>query len=149
MKSGIRHVGIVVQDIQKSINFWRDHFDFSIYLDQIEEGEFIEHLLNIPNVKVRTVKMKGEDNSLVELLYFFGKQDIDQWRGNLTSTGLTHLALNINNLEEKIKKLQSHGFELINQPRKSENGSVLVAFIEGPEGILLELVESVNKIDKI
>jgi catechol 2,3-dioxygenase-like lactoylglutathione lyase family enzyme len=143
MKSGIRHVGIVVQDIQKSIYFWRDHFDFSIYLDQIEEGEFIEHLLNIPNVKVRTVKMKGQDNSLIELLYFFEKQDIDQWRGNLTSTGLTHLALNVNNLNEKIKKLQSHGFELINQPRKSENGSVMVAFIEGPEGLLIELVEQI------
>jgi catechol 2,3-dioxygenase-like lactoylglutathione lyase family enzyme len=143
MKSGIRHVGIVVQDIQKSIYFWRDHFDFSIYLDQIEEGEFIEHLLNIPNVKVRTVKMKGQDNSLIELLYFFEKQDIDQWRGNLTSTGLTHLALNVNNLNEKIKKLQSRGFELINQPRKSENGSVMVAFIEGPEGLLIELVEQI------
>jgi len=142
MKSGIRHVGIVVQDIQESINFWRDHFDFSIYLDQIEEGEFIEHLLNIPNIKVRTVKMKGQDNTLIELLYFFEKRDINQWRGNLTSTGLTHLALNINNLNEKIEKLQSLGFELINQPRKSENGSVLVAFIKGPEGILIELVES-------
>jgi len=142
MKSGIRHVGIVVQDIQESINFWRDHFDFSIYLDQIERGEFIEHLLNIPNIKVRTVKMKGQDNTLIELLYFFEKRDINQWRGNLTSTGLTHLALNINNLNEKIEKLQSLGFELINQPRKSENGSVLVAFIKGPEGILIELVES-------
>ena len=143
MKSGIRHVGIVVQDIQKSINFWRDHFDFSIYLDQIEEGPFIEHLLNIPKVKIRTVKMNGQDNSLIELLYFFEKQDIAQWQGNLTSTGLTHLALNINNLNEKIKKLQAHGFKLINQPRKSENGSVLVAFVEGPEGLLIELVEQI------
>ena len=143
MKSGIRHVGIVVQDIQQSINFWRDHFDFSIFLDQIEEGPFIEHLLNIPKVKIRTVKMKGQDDSLIELLYFFEKQDIDQWRGNLTSTGLTHLALNINNLNEKIEKLQFQGFKLINQPRKSENGSVLVAFVEGPEGLLIELVEQI------
>ncbi len=143
MKSGIRHVGIVVQDIQKSINFWRDHFDFSIFLDQIEEGPFIEHLLNIPKVKIRTVKMNGQDNSLIELLYFFEKQDVDLWQGNLTSTGLTHLALNVNNLSEKIKKLQSHGFKLINQPRKSENGSVIVVFVEGPEGLLLELVEQV------
>ena len=142
MKSGIRHVGIVVQDIQNSINFWQDHFNFSIFLDQIEEGPFIEHLLNMPNVKVRTVKMNGEDNSLIELLYFFGKQDVDKWRGNLTSTGFTHLALNINNLNEKIKKLQSQGFKVINQPRISENGSVLVAFVEGPEGLLLELVEA-------
>jgi len=144
MKSGIRHVGIVVQDIQKSINFWLDHFDFSIFLDQIEEGPFIEHLLNIPKVKIRTVKMNGQDNSLIELLYFFEKQDVDQWQGNFTSTGLTHLALNINNLNEKIKKLQSHGFKLINQPRASENGSVLVAFVEGPEGLLIELVEQVT-----
>ena len=149
MKSGIRHVGIVVQDIEQSINFWRDHFDFSIFLDQIEEGKFIEHLLNMPKVKVRTVKMKGQDNSLIELLYFYEKKDIDLWRRNLTSTGLTHLALNIINLNEKVNNLQSEGFKLINTPRKSENGSVLVAFIEGPEGILLELVESENKIDKI
>jgi catechol 2,3-dioxygenase-like lactoylglutathione lyase family enzyme len=143
MKSGIRHVGIVVQDIQKSINFWRDHFDFSIFLDQIEEGPFIEHLLNIPKVKIRTVKMNSQDNSLIELLYFFEKQGVALWQGNLTSTGLTHLALNVNNLNEKIKKLQSHGFKIINTPRKSENGSVLVAFVEGPEGLLIELVEQI------
>jgi len=143
MKSGIRHVGIVVQDIQKSINFWLDHFDFSIFLDQIEEGPFIEHLLNIPKVKIRTVKMNGQDNSLIELLYFFEKKDVDLWQGNLTSTGLTHLALNVNNLNEKIKKLQSNGFKIINTPRKSENGSVLVAFVEGPEGLLIELVEQI------
>ena len=147
MKSGIRHVGIVVQDIDQSINFWRDHFDFSISIDQIEEGQFIEHLLNMPNVKVRTVKMKGQDDSLLELLYFFDKHDIDQWQGNLTSTGLTHLALNVNNLNEKIKNLQSDGYKLINQPRKSEISSASVAFIKGPEGILIELVESIEQID--
>ena len=143
MKSGIRHIGIVVQDIQKSINFWQDHFNFSIFLDQIEEGPFIEHLLNMPNVKVRTVKMNGEDNSLIELLYFFEKQDVDQWRGSLTSTGLTHLAINVSNLDKKINELVFKGYKLVNQPRKSENGSVRVAFVEGPEGLLLELVESV------
>ena len=143
MKSGIRHVGIVVQDIQKSIDFWRDHFNFSIFIDQIEEGPFIEHLLNMPNVKVRTVKMNGEDNSLIELLYFFKRDDIDQWRGNLTSTGLTHVALNVSNLDKKIDDLVFKGYKLVNQPRKSENGSVRVAFVEGPEGLLLELVESV------
>lgn len=143
MKSGIRHVGIVVQDIEKSINFWREHFDFSIFLDQIEEGPFIEHLLNMPRVKVRTVKMNGEDNSLIELLHFFETKDIDQWRGNLTSTGLTHLALNVRYLDRKIDKLVLNGYNLVNQPRKSENGSVRVAFVEGPEGLLLELVESV------
>jgi hypothetical protein len=46
-------------------------------------------------------------------------------------------------LNEKIKKLQSNGFKIINTPRKSENGSVLVAFVEGPEGLLIELVEQI------
>ncbi len=143
MKSGIRHVGIVVQDIEKSINFWRDHFDFSIFLDQIEEGPFIEHLLNMPSVKVRTVKMNGQDDSLIELLHFFKNQDIDKWRGNLFSTGLTHLALNVSNLNKKIDELVFKGYKLVNQPRNSENGTVRVAFVEGPEGLLLELVESI------
>ena len=145
MKSGIRHVGLVVQDIEQSINFWRDYFDFSILLDQIEEGSFIEHLLNMPGVKVRTVKMNGQDNSIIELLYFFEGQRSYKWSGNLTTTGLTHVALNINNLNKKIVKLQSEGFKVINQPRVSVNGSVLVAFIEGPEGILIELVEQVSR----
>ena len=143
MVTGIRHVGIVVQNIEGSIDFWQNYFDFSIFLDQIEEGQFIEHLLNIPRVKVRTVKMKAPDNSLIELLYFFDNQDVDKWRGNLTTTGLTHLALNVKNLRIKIKDLNDAGFKAINQPRVSENGSALVAFVRGPEELLLELVELV------
>jgi catechol 2,3-dioxygenase-like lactoylglutathione lyase family enzyme len=143
MKIGLRHVGIVVQNIEESIQFWEKHFNFSVYLDQIEEGSFIDHLLNLPNTKVRTVKLKAPDNSVIELLDFFANknENVKNWEGDFKSIGLTHIALNVTNLSELVQSLNEAGFTAVNAPRISENGSVSVAFIEGPEGLLLELVE--------
>jgi catechol 2,3-dioxygenase-like lactoylglutathione lyase family enzyme len=142
MTLGVRHTGIVVQDIEKSILFWTDVLNFRIVSDNLETGNFIEHLLDTPNIKVRTVKMVATDNSMIELLWFPEIQDSESWNGTFTSTGLTHVALNVENIAKVIEKTSKLNYKTINDAKKSEQNNVTVAFIVGPEGILLELVES-------
>jgi catechol 2,3-dioxygenase-like lactoylglutathione lyase family enzyme len=141
MTLGVRHTGIVVQDIEKSIHFWTEVLNFRITSDNLETGNFIEHLLGMPDVKVRTVKMVASDNSMIELLWFPNKQADNFWNGSFTSTGLTHVALNVENMAEVIDKSSKLEYKTINEPRKSVENKVMVAFIVGPEGLLIELVE--------
>jgi catechol 2,3-dioxygenase-like lactoylglutathione lyase family enzyme len=141
MTLGVRHTGIVVQDIEKSILFWTDVLNFRIVSDNLETGNFIKHLLNMPKIKVRTVKMVAADNSMIELLWFPEIQDSESWNGTFTSTGLTHVALNVENIAKVIEKTSRLNYKTINDAKKSEENNVTVAFIVGPEGILLELVE--------
>ena len=141
MTLGVRHTGIVVQDIEKSIHFWTEVLNFRIMNDNLETGNFIEHLLGVPDIKVRTVKMIASDNSMIELLWFPNEQGENFWNGNFTSTGLTHVALNVENIAEVIDKSSKLKYKTINEPRKSVQNDVTVAFIVGPEGLLIELVE--------
>jgi catechol 2,3-dioxygenase-like lactoylglutathione lyase family enzyme len=138
---GVRHTGIVVQDIEESIYFWTEILNFRIINDNLETGNFIEHLLGMPGIKVRTVKMVASDNSMIELLWFPNKQDDNFWNGSFTSTGLTHIALNVENMADVINKSSKLKYKTINEPRNSVENKVKVAFIVGPEGLLIELVE--------
>jgi len=141
MTLGVRHTGIVVQDIEKSIYFWTSILNFKIVSDNLETGIFIEHLLNMPNVKVRTVKMVASDDSMIELLWFPNHHDGELWKGSFTSTGLTHVALNVKHISEIIDKSSKLKYKTINSPNRSLENNVTVVFIVGPEGLLIELVQ--------
>ncbi|GAG92784.1 unnamed protein product, partial [marine sediment metagenome] len=66
----IRHFGIVVSDIEKSLKFYRDLLGFQIKTDVLEKGSFIDAILGLEDIKVRTIKMSADDGNLVELLWY-------------------------------------------------------------------------------
>ena len=53
---------------------------------------------------------------------------------------LTHLAFEVDNLEEFAKSAAAKGYPLSDGPHRSSNGSA-IAFIDAPEGYEIELIE--------
>jgi catechol 2,3-dioxygenase-like lactoylglutathione lyase family enzyme len=143
MITGVRHTGIVVNDIENGIKFWVELLGFDVVIDQIEEGEFIDKLLGLSDVSVRTVKLAAQDGSLVELLHFRSHKSLPIWDGNPYKTGLTHIALNTRDLGKIVFRLEQNGYYKVNKIQKSPNGKVLVCYIIGFENTLLELVEKI------
>lgn len=144
MINGVRHTGIVVNEIENAIKFWVNLLGFKVVVDQIEEGEFIDKLLGLENVLVRTVKLAAQDGSLVELLHFTSHKSLPTWDGNPYKTGLTHIAFNVANISNVVSILEQNGYSEVNRYQKSMNGDVLVCYIKGFEGLLLELVEQLD-----
>ena len=68
----LRHVGITVRDAEQSLKLYRDYFKFEVVWDQIEEGDFIDSLSGIKNIKVRTIKLKSQEG-MVELLQYWSQ----------------------------------------------------------------------------
>ena len=144
MINGVRHTGIVVNEIENAIKFWVNLLGFKVVLDQIEEGEFIDKLLGLENVSVRTVKLVAQDGSLVELLHFISHKSLSTWDGNPYKTGLTHIAFNVTNISNVVSILEQNGYSQVNRYQKSLSGKVLVCYVKGFEGLLLELVEQLD-----
>ena len=144
MVAGVRHTGIVVHDMDGAINFWVEILGFAVVSNQIEEGEFIEKLLGIERVSVQTVKLKAPDSTMVELLKFKNSKSDNIWEGDPQTAGLTHIALNIIDLKQTLEKLEIRGFIPINPARQSPDGKVLVCYIRVLEGLLLELVQTLD-----
>ena len=69
MVTNLRHVGLVVNDLDKLILFY-NKLGFKVVDRKKEEGSYIEKLVKIKAVKLEWVKMKLKDNSILELLKY-------------------------------------------------------------------------------
>jgi catechol-2,3-dioxygenase len=137
----VRHIGIVVQDLEGGIKFWNKNFGFNIRVNNFESGEFISNLLDIPHVKVQTVKLENGMGSEIELLKFSDYAGSTTWVGNITTTGLTHIALNVVDIEELVKRMKGQGYATYCDVQLNVERSAKVCYLVGFEGLLLELVE--------
>jgi hypothetical protein len=114
---------------------------FKLHIDAIEQSPYIDELLGIPNPGLRTVKLIDENGFIIELLEFANYPAKVIWEGSLVTTGLTHIALTVDDLGSLTTKLKENNFKFISEIKKSPNGAVKVVFVKGPEGLMLELVE--------
>jgi catechol 2,3-dioxygenase-like lactoylglutathione lyase family enzyme len=141
MIAEIRHTGLVVADLDRALHFWRDLLGFRVVKQMEESGAHIDAMMGLKDVRVTTVKLAAPDNKLIELLRFHSHPDRPSWAGAPNSTGLTHIAMTVADLEGTCRKLADAGVKFFAPPQRSPDGSVKVTYCQGPEGVLLELVE--------
>tara|TARA_B100000029_G_scaffold133968_1_gene128103 strand:- start:5233 stop:5586 length:354 start_codon:yes stop_codon:yes gene_type:complete len=115
-----------------------------------EKGEYLNNMLSLKNVEVRTVKLGIEnDNTLIELLDF--KTHDDNEIRNFYTIGASHVALTVSNIDKLSKKLSENNIEFNAEPQHSPDGLVKVTFCKDPDGTPIELVEMLeprNKMDE-
>ena len=102
----LRHVGLIVDDIGKSLTLYEDVFGFKPQVDQIESGSFFEHLTGITSGIARTCKCYAEDGSCIELIEYIS-HDAKERTKELLSSGFNHIALNIPNIEATVIQLKN------------------------------------------
>ena len=70
MISSIRHVGFVVKDLEESLLFYQGILGLELYKRFTEEGEFIDSLTGIKDVKLEWAKVIIPNGGLIELLQY-------------------------------------------------------------------------------
>jgi catechol 2,3-dioxygenase-like lactoylglutathione lyase family enzyme len=141
MISQIRHTGLVVADLEAALRFWRDLLGFSVVRQMEESGPHIDAMMGLTDVRVTTAKLNAPDGGMIELLHFHSHTDKPRWTGTPYSTGFTHVALTVENIDALCTTLQAEGVTFFAPPQHSPDGKVKVTYCKGPEGVLLELVE--------
>ena len=138
-----RHTGIVVRDLSNAIDFYLG-LGFEPFLREMEQGEFIDQVVNLSNAKVETAKLISPCGFLLELLQYHSHPESKEI--NLQSSnqlGCSHIAFTVLSIDKVLKKICSIGGTCLNPPATSSHGKVKVAYCHDPEGNLLELVEEI------
>jgi catechol 2,3-dioxygenase-like lactoylglutathione lyase family enzyme len=143
MSNTTRHVGIVVNDLDKVKDFWINSLGFQLHVEALEQSPYIDELLAIKDPTLTTVKLIDTKGFIIELLKFNNYQVDKYWSGDLKTIGLTHIALTVDNLEVLVNNSKKHNYQLLSDIKKSPDGKVKVVFVKGPEGLILELVEEI------
>jgi catechol 2,3-dioxygenase-like lactoylglutathione lyase family enzyme len=133
----------VVNDLEKTRDFWMKTLGFKLHIEAKEESPYIDELLAIKDPMLKTVKLIDSKGFIIELLKFENYQVESSWSGDLKTTGLTHIALTVDNLDELVDILRKLDYQTISDIKTSPNKNVKVVFVRGPEGIMLELVEEI------
>ena len=134
-------MGIVVNDLDKTRDFWVNTLGFKLHIEAKEESPYIDELLAIKDPGLTTVKLIDSKGFIIELLKFKNYKVENSWSGDLKTTGLTHIALTVHNLDELVDILRKLDYQTISDIKTSTNKKVKVVFVRGPEGIMLELVQ--------
>lgn len=137
----LRHVGLIVNDIEKSLGLYRDIFGFLPKIDQVESGKFYEHLTGIDSGIARTCKCFAEDGSCIELIEYISHTEKDRVK-DLLSSGFNHIAINVDDLDSLEKRLLKHDIKFINKPKLNQIKNAKVAFCYDYENNLIELVQT-------
>ncbi len=126
---GIKHVGVFVRDLERSINFYQNVLGL-----KLEERMQVDEQLELAFLSFSGDKKDTYSQTTLELVH---GRDVEAKEGRVN-----HLAFSVQNIDEMLVKLKQHEVELIDETaREVGDGKMRVAFFRGPDGEKLELVE--------
>lgn len=143
MIKGVRHIGISVTNMERSLKFYRDLLGLKIERSMSESGQYIDNMLSMKNVKVNTVKLSAQDKGpiLVELLEFKSHPKTSEGKYEISKIGASHVAFTVDDLDEIYSKLTETGVKFNAPPQYSPDGYAKVTFCYDPDGTPVELVQ--------
>jgi catechol 2,3-dioxygenase-like lactoylglutathione lyase family enzyme len=134
----------VVDDLEKTRDFWINILGFKLHTETKEESPYIDELVATKDPALTTVKLIDSKGFIIELLKFDNYEVVNSWSGDLKTTGLTHIALTVDNLDKLVDILRKLDYQTLSDIKTSPNKKVKVVFVRGPEGIMLELVQELG-----
>ena len=142
----IRHIGLVVKDLEKSIEFYEQVFNLNVINRMIEKGKYIEKLTGIDGVGVEWAKLTDDNSNILELIEYIAQKDPDPQiilKVNLLRS--THIAFTVKDINEIYEELLRRDLLCNSEPLISSDGKVKVLYAHDPDGIIIEIVEETLK----
>ena len=121
------HTRYRVNDLEKTVRFYRDVLGLN------ETGRH-----KSPRGSELVLMKAPESDEEVELCCYPGSGPVQ------VQPDLTHLAFEVDDLEEFARQLVKEGVKLSDGPTRSSSGSVF-AFVDAPEGYEIELIQRARK----
>lgn len=141
----IDHVGIIVNDLPAAKAFFLD-LGLEMMGEGEVEGEWVERIIGLQDVKAEIIMLRTPDGEAnIELSKFHSPTDENGIQRSLANTlGIRHITFAVEDIEAIVAKLKKNGAELVGEIQTYEN-TYKLCYIRGPEGIILELAEQLEK----
>jgi methylmalonyl-CoA/ethylmalonyl-CoA epimerase len=127
----LNHIAVVVEDMEKSLSFWRDALGMELHgLNEVPAEKSQVAFLPLAGSEIELVKPTSDDSGIAKYLAKRGP-------------GMHHICIEVDDIEGMLAQLRSRGIRLINEePRTTADGRKY-AFVhpESTSGVLVELYQ--------
>lgn len=141
----VDHVGINLEDLEAAKVFFTD-LGFTVMGEAVMQGELVDKVTGLKDVKDDLVMLQAPDGQLnIELVKFHHPVDKAGVQPSQANTlGLRHLCFEVEGLDDIVASLLQKGHKLVGDIQTYQNTWKL-CYVQGPEGVLIELAEELKK----
>jgi catechol 2,3-dioxygenase-like lactoylglutathione lyase family enzyme len=149
MLQRIVHANLVVQDLDRTLRFYRDLLGFKVAFAATTEDPKLAEALGVKEgVRMRWALIRLGDDENGPFL------DVEQWqlpkgvagpRSSCNDIGIRRIAMQVADIEKAYKDLKGRGVEFLSSPQTvgiPEIGDFKLCCFRDPDGIVLELVQA-------
>ena len=155
---GHRHTGIIVNDIDRMLDFYIG-LGFVLRRRDLESGEFVNHLLSSKDLTIHTAKLILPDDRVpipcqfnLELMKLADNQEdnlgdfvFDSFDFEQRNTGVLDIAFTVDDIEAVLKYKLDSGGELISKPLQAIAGfPTLHSYARDTEGNVLHIAQNIS-----
>lgn len=136
------NVGIVVEDLPAAIEFFQE-LGLDLEGRSMVDGEWAGRVTGLGVQRVEMAMMRTPDSqSRLELSCFLAPPVVaDHRNAPVNALGYLRVMFAVDHLDETLTRLRKRGAELVSSEVVQYEGSYLLCYIRGPEGILIGLAE--------
>lgn len=128
----IDHLAIAVENIDEALGFFRDALGLEVTNTDVEEGQgVVVAFLPLGDSEIELIEPVERDSGVARFL-------------DRRGSGMHHVCLEVENLDDALNRLRSHGVQLIDEQPYTGTGGRRIAFIhpKAAMGVLVELYET-------
>ena len=130
----VEHIGIAVKTLAESIPLFEKLLNASCYKTELVDTEKVHTaFFKIGETKIELLESVTEDGVIRKFIDRKGE-------------GVHHIAFEVEDIDEEMKRLQKAGFQLLNESPKMGADNKLVCFLhpKTANGVLIELCQDIK-----
>ncbi len=140
----MEHVGVVVEDLAAATAFFVE-LGLELEGETSVEGRWVDRLVGLDNVRSDIAQLRTPDGHFRLELSKFHTPTAARSEPNapMNTPGIRHILFAVEDIEDVLARLRSHGAELVGELERYED-SYRLCYVRGPEGIIVELAEQIG-----
>ncbi|SRR6266702_6677883 len=139
------NVGIVLENLEAAVAFFTE-LGLELEGEMQVEGPWADRTVGLEGVRVDVAMMRTPDgHSKLELMQFQRPPavGVEPKAAPSNALGLRRLMFAVDDIEDTIARLRTHGAELVGEVVRFED-IFLLCYLRGPEGIIVALAEQLR-----
>ena len=139
------NVGIVVEDLEVAVEFFRE-LGLEVEGRGMVEGEWAGRVTGLGDQRVEVAMMRTPDgHGRLELSRFLAPQVVaDNRNAPVNALGYLRVMFAVDDIDDTLVRLRKYGAQLVSSDVVQYEDAYRLCYVRGPEGILIGLAQELH-----
>jgi len=140
MIQGLNHVGLGVENLERSVQFYTEIMGMEIDYRAYHEGKAISDVVGVENAILDICVVK-KGPCEIELIEYKNRAPTPEDYKPQNEPGLIHISFAVSSVDEVYERIKAFGYEAYSDPMVTRENGPKICYVKGPDNVIFELYE--------